>query len=287
MNLQTYLFLAMGFLSVLLLMAFLMIIKKFRAKILQKIKDTLNKMFFNGLVKSHNVSYMKTVIAFAVSYQTLLKDDEAKSSKVESALATVVIWGTIPIACSLYLYLKREELGKEHMNARIERLHVDIHLTRNKLNIFYHGFFFFKRFLFLMIPLIMFPDHEIFQIVSVVNVNLFYFMYYVGTMPHITRRKVYMESCNELLIHITILNSFLFTNFIESDLLKFELGYELVYVFLAVLVFNIIMMIDNTLNKYKSKKRKKRNQNSYEARFNAFKEMIKNNEISNLVFLRK
>jgi hypothetical protein len=47
------------------------------------------------------------------------------------------------------------------------------------------------------------------------------------------------------------------------------------------------MMIDNTLNKYKSKKRKKRNQNSYEARFNAFKEMIKNNEISNLVFLRK
>jgi uncharacterized membrane protein len=95
-------------------------------------------------------------------------------------------------------------------------------------------------------------------------------MYYLGTRPHTTLRKTFLEAANEFMIHIAFMMMMLFTNFISDPETKFNLGYILVYVFLGVLVLNIIFMIHNGFNKFKSKKRKERIQKAYEVRFKSF-----------------
>lgn len=49
-----------------LLLASLMIIKRFKDKIKAKVIEILKKTFFNNLVRSHNISYLKLTSSFCI-----------------------------------------------------------------------------------------------------------------------------------------------------------------------------------------------------------------------------
>jgi hypothetical protein len=79
--------------------------------IMKKMKDTLNKMFFNGLIKSHNVSFVKTVIAFSVAYQEAVKKHEDDFKHTAASLGGVLFWALMLIAIASFLLVKRDILG--------------------------------------------------------------------------------------------------------------------------------------------------------------------------------
>lgn len=119
-------------------------------------RETLNKLLFNNLIKSNNISFVKTVITFSVAYQTHEHEDNVMEHL--RSLAFVLFPAFIIICETIFLYNIREKLGTPEMDARIGRLTVDVHLTRNYTNVYYHSFFFAKRYIFLVIPLLIFRD---------------------------------------------------------------------------------------------------------------------------------
>ena len=72
----TYLFMAAGAVICFLLLATLMILKRFREKVKAKIVDNLKKTFFNNLIRSFNLSYFKLTISFSIVVYLNMKSDD-------------------------------------------------------------------------------------------------------------------------------------------------------------------------------------------------------------------
>jgi hypothetical protein len=72
----TYLFMAAGAVICFLLLATLMILKRFREKVKAKIVDILKKTFFNNLIRSFNLSYFKLTISFSIVVYLNMKSDD-------------------------------------------------------------------------------------------------------------------------------------------------------------------------------------------------------------------
>jgi hypothetical protein len=131
------------FLLILVLMSALLIVKKFHAKVKAKLLDILNKTFWNNSIRSLNITYLKTALAFVVSYKI---DGNMNSVMVLGVL------GVIPIYFIIVLMYYNQRLDTPEMKNRIERMYQDIHLRRNNLTKFYYPAFLIRRFIFVIIP---------------------------------------------------------------------------------------------------------------------------------------
>ena len=150
----TYLFMAAGAVICFLLLATLMILKRFREKVKAKIVDILKKTFFNNLIRSFNLSYFKLTISFSiVVYLNMKSDDPLPFPRL---IAPLVFLGLTPFAALYVLLRNRETLPTPDARGKIERMYQDIHLTRNSWTIYYYPFFLLRRFLFVIIPIMMF-----------------------------------------------------------------------------------------------------------------------------------
>ena len=76
---------ALFFVFILVLMSALLIVKKFHAKVKAKLIDILNKTFWNNSIRSLNITYLKTALAFVVSY------------KIDENLVSVMVLGALGI----------------------------------------------------------------------------------------------------------------------------------------------------------------------------------------------
>ena len=116
----------------------------------------MEKLFFNGLIRSLNISFVKTLVTFCVAYEIATKENNELHRSI--SIGVILCFGLLLAFLGGYLTHNRERLGTPEMDARIERLYVDIHLTREKTNILYHQIFFFKRYVYILIPLVIFPS---------------------------------------------------------------------------------------------------------------------------------
>ena len=257
MNLSTYIFIGIFFVFVLLLMSSLLIVRKFHDKVKAKLIDILNKTFWNNSIRSLNITYLKTALAFVVSY------------KIDQDLVSVMVLavlGVIPLYFILVLIYYNERLDTPEMKNRIERMYQDIHLGRNYLTKFYYPIFLIRRFIFVIIPVLV-PFYPIIQLLALIFLNLTFLALYVHVKPHIEQRKLRMEFLNEWMIHFVSLHLICFTGFILKVKIQYYIGYSFVISIFLVLVINLIYMIYNISRRIKSKNRKKRIQKAYESRF--------------------
>jgi len=175
LNLSTYIFIGLFFVFVLLLMSSLLIVRKFHDKVKAKLIDILNKTFWNNSIRSLNITYLKTALAFVVSYKI---DQDMVSVMVLSVL------GVIPLYFILVLIYFNAKLDTPEMKKRIERMYQDIHLGRNYLTKFYYPIFLIRRFIFVIIPVLV-PFYPIIQLLALIFLNLIFLAMYVYVRPHI------------------------------------------------------------------------------------------------------
>lgn len=145
----------------LLLLASMMIFKRFRPKIISILKSVLEKTFFNNIIKSINLSYLKSLLAFAVAIISLSSDASFGTYFVK--VIPLLIFFMIPVTFVYVLRKYRDELHKKSMRDRIERAYIQVHLYRNTWTIYYYPIFLFRRFVFVLIPII-FHGHVTFQL---------------------------------------------------------------------------------------------------------------------------
>jgi len=94
-------------------------------------------------------------------------------------------------------------------------------------------------------------------------------MYYFGFAPHFTKKKLLIEGTNDVIIIILSYHLFCFTNFTPVQS-WYWIGYSFVGFFIIIIFVNLIFMVNNVYLRCVSKKRKKRYQKAYEARFAHF-----------------
>jgi hypothetical protein len=149
-------------------------------------------MFFNNLIKSKNISFVKTLISFSVALvdakAKLEKDRNDSKVKTHMYVLYMLIWMLcfiqLFIGVVLLYYHHHKRLETKEIHARIDRLYVDVHVNRSRWHVMYYPFFFLKRFFYIVIPLLFFVDMPIQQTISIIVLNLVYFAYYVSINPH-------------------------------------------------------------------------------------------------------
>ena len=94
-------------------------------------------------------------------------------------------------------------------------------------------------------------------------------MYYFGFAPHFEKKKLLIEGFNDVVIIILSYHLFCFTDFVEVKY-QFPMGVSFVAFFLLIFLVNLSFMSNNVYKRCLSKKRKKRYQKAYEARFAHF-----------------
>ena len=95
-------------------------------------------------------------------------------------------------------------------------------------------------------------------------------MFYFGFAPHFSIKKLCIEGFNDVAIILLSYHLFCFTFFVEDVDIHYSIGTSFTTVFLVITGANLIFMINNVYLRILSKKRKKRYQKAYEARFADF-----------------
>tara|TARA_B110000285_G_scaffold230006_1_gene295796 strand:- start:902 stop:1219 length:318 start_codon:yes stop_codon:yes gene_type:complete len=105
---------------------------------------------------------LKSALAFVVAIQVFNESNEKAVSK-DGAIVYIplIILGSIPIICFLAIYKYRDRLEDQVIKDRIEKMYVEVTLTRNQYTKYIYPVFLARRFLFVMIP-IFFPNYPTF-----------------------------------------------------------------------------------------------------------------------------
>ena len=213
MNLQTYILFGVVFAFVMILLCLLLIFKRFRPKITEILTNVAEKTFFNNIIKSINLSYLKSLLAFAIGIISLTSEDSFGAHLAR--ILPLIAYFMVPVGFTYVMRRYRTELNQQRMRARIERAYIDVHLDRNSWTIYYYPIFPFRRFFFVFIPII-FHGFVTFQLQAFVMLSLFYSMYYLGIRPHCLPAKHYIEASNDAMILLLSYHMICFTGFVQS-----------------------------------------------------------------------
>ena len=133
------------FILMITLMLLLKLVKLFRNKIKALLTKILQNTFYNNIIRSFNISYLKVVITFAV----IVHLDRSLPK-----MLPLLLLGIIPLLALKMLWIKKDTLNTKETKQKIERMYQDVHLTRNQWTICYYPSFLIRRYLFVIIPIL-------------------------------------------------------------------------------------------------------------------------------------
>ena len=116
----------------------------------------VQKLIWNGIIRSISIAYMNIVISLVVQL-VLLEKLEGYGTKenllqIGGLLTFSLGYGLVSLAVMIY---NRDRLDLPETRAKYGNLYKNIDLHRQKWTILYYPFFILRRFLFLMIPVLL------------------------------------------------------------------------------------------------------------------------------------
>ena len=235
------------FILMITLMLLLKLVKLFRNKIKALLTKILQNTFYNNIIRSFNISYLKVVITFAV----IVHLDRSLPK-----MLPLLLLGIIPLLALKMLWIKKDTLNTKETKQKIERMYQDVHLTRNQWTICYYPSFLIRRYLFVIIPILI-SNYPALYLQALIMLNLFYLMFYAGVRPHMTLQRTIKYCFNEYMVLFISLHMLCFTDFLNHSELQYQIGYSFILLMLIVFIINIIYMIHNNLLKVKRKTKKR------------------------------
>ena len=211
-------------------------------------------MFFNGLIRSHSITYINLSVSFSVAAYMNLNSKDPLDYKHLGGLVVLGIW---PFIATYVLKRNEKTLDTPGTRGKIERMYQEIDLTRSTWTIYYYPLFCARRFLFVFIP-IFYPDYPIIQVLCLIMMNLLFVLFLGSVRPKKKKKKRLLEFFNEWMILFISVHMLCFTNFVLSPQLYFYIGYNFVGMMGLVFIVNIGNMIHSNILKFKLKQKKKR-----------------------------
>ena len=153
-NLSQFIFIAVVFLVFLMLMGCLVVVfRKHKQKILDKLKVIKDKMIWNGLIRSVSMGYLNLCIAAVVKVQDMRRYPEtATTAGIATAAAMLTFLVGYFLVTLIVLVKNRRSLDWEEKRESFGLLYDGIEIHRSKFAILYYPMFILRRVTFMMIP---------------------------------------------------------------------------------------------------------------------------------------
>ena len=131
----------------------LMLLKRFRVKIMQKLSDFKKNFMWNGFIRSITIAYISLLITNFVQIKMWLQVSEyLDDTTFISSCATLFILASFMVFSLVFVKMRRATLGDLKTMEKWSNLYQDIHMTRNKYTTLYFPIFLFRRIMFVAIP---------------------------------------------------------------------------------------------------------------------------------------
>jgi len=124
--------------------------------LIKKLKDFKNKFFFNGMIRSISIAYLKTSIAVGV--QMILFADATQSVKNENLRATKYTIGFlvfVPFITTIFLWKYQDSLDYPRMRAKYQNMY-KIYSPKTKKGLYNFPMFLNRRLIFVLVSCILF-----------------------------------------------------------------------------------------------------------------------------------
>lgn len=192
---------------------FVKIFTRYRAKFEEKYDIFFQAFFWNGLLISLQIVYLKQCFAMSKQFQLARDGKTVTTSAMVGAWVLMVYHIGLVIHVSSLLHRKRESLELPRCEWKFGVLYKGIKMRKYAL--WYFPLFFVRRLIFTMIPVFFVSLWA--QIQTLLVLNLTYLVYLVTVRPHRTNNRRYLENFNEFIMMIIFYHILLFSDFV-SDL---------------------------------------------------------------------
>ena len=229
---------------VLVLASLVMLLKKYRAKILKLIRTLFNNLVFNGMIRSLTIMYIQLCMSFGDQIKLFMQGNtnQTLDNKIIGLIMFVSMLG-YPGVCWLIIKRNREKLEEPQIWKRISNFYSELKL-RQKLtgHLFYYPLFLIRRIVFVGIPtfLYQFPSHQVQLLIFLTSM---YILFYMNNRPHWDSKRGQVEIFNELMILVSSYHLICFSDFNLHAAAQFNMGYSFVAVIFIVVFVNIILVV--------------------------------------------
>ena len=126
-------------------------------------------------------------------------------------------------------------------------MYKNIDLKAGKLQTMFFPIWIARRFIFVLIPMVIFKGIQWAQIISVLQFQILYLIYYGNNKCHSLRSIYYLHLVNEFMILMIIYSTITWSDFVLSDIQIYENGFAFALILVIVLVINISQVFKNMI----------------------------------------
>lgn len=202
-------------------------------------------MFWCNIIRSLNMAYLKSFIAFAIAVRVLEFDRNDFPKNLTSSIVIIngVIFVLFPIWTLYFLASRYEVLDEPEVRVKFETLYEGLNFKRRETH-FYPLIYLSRRALFTLIAIFL-GSYSYFQVMSVNFMNFLYTIYIGNTHPNKTKKVQMMEMFNEWVIQILCFHLMLFTDFINvsNESYAYELAFSFQYMCYTLIGVNVLALL--------------------------------------------
>ena len=237
------LFLSLYFLQVFFALLILMIAYFSKGKwgtneIYQKMKK---RLFFNEIINILIEGYLEFLIAGILNFRAPL---DTMNGEITSTIMGFIVLILALIAlpgCAIYVLCQDlQKVNTEEFRQKWKPL-VEPIKTKNRWTLAFMVVYIFRRIAYLGLGFII--TSQLFQIISLLLLNLFLTIYVGSSKPFILPLENKLELFNEWIIFLSALHMIVFTDFLDDLDAQFLMGWSLVGACIIKMVVNLVFVI--------------------------------------------
>lgn len=136
----------------------------------------------------------------------------------------------------------------------------EVHIYKSRSNVYFIGFFMFKRFLNCAIALSLYLN-RLLALIAIIFLNLFFTMWYLHKRYHIKTNRILLEAFNEGMAIILFYHFLTFSDWVPAaetrELMGFSFNMIIVFVFGTNVFVLLVIMFEKIMHKQAMMKRKR------------------------------
>lgn len=254
-DLRLYIMGAAAGIAVLILLGVLMMVKKYKKKIIKLIKGMYQKFVFNGTIRSITIMYIQLCMSFGGQIKEYMRgnSEQTTEDRVIALILFIAMFG-YPILCWVVIQKYKQRLETPEIAIKISNLYQEVRLKfKQNWKLVYYPLFLTRRIIFVAIPtfLYQFPTHQVQLLIFLTSL---YILFYMGERPHWDTKRVQIEVFNELMILGACYHLICFSDFNLDVDAQFNMGYSFVALIILVVLVNVVVVIRKQYVAYKKRK---------------------------------
>ena len=222
--------------------------KRLRNERLSRRLDGLRRRLFFGMILTIGLeAYIELLVSSHLNLQAMLTTFSGE--KVSAALTVfnmAFCLGLLPLAALFVFAQPLKKLSNTDFIERWGTLYEDLNFKHSKWPLAYPLVFLLRR--MILTALIFKVDIPVLQIIGIVLMNTGVMIFQGSVQPIVGRLRNKIELANEAFVSVSCVHVICFTDFVPSKDAQFSMGYSIVSVFSACILFNLVFILKSGLH---------------------------------------